>query len=89
MSVRNSGGGAGNGAKALPHEQLSNREFQVLRLIADGHGINDIAKTLNLSAKTVSTHKARILEKMRMDNQAELIRYAIEHKLASLPLPRQ
>ena len=89
MSVRNSGGGAGNNAKALPHEQLSNREFQVLRLIADGHGINDIAKTLNLSAKTVSTHKARILEKMQMDNQAELIRYAIEHQLASLPLPRQ
>lgn len=81
LSVRD----GGDGGKKLPHEQLSNREFQVLRLIADGNSINDIAKSLNLSAKTVSTHKARILEKMKLANQAELIRYALEHQLASLP----
>jgi DNA-binding NarL/FixJ family response regulator len=81
MNVRNSAGRA----HKLPHELLSNREFQVLRLIADGHGINDIARLLNLSAKTVSTHKARILQKMNLTNQAELIRYALEQQLASLP----
>jgi two-component system, NarL family, invasion response regulator UvrY len=64
-----------------PHEQLSDREFQVLRLIAGGKSVSDIAAALNLSPKTVSTHKTRILEKMRMSNQAELIRYAIEHRL--------
>ena len=57
----------------------------MLRLIADGNSISNIAKSLNLSAKTVSTHKARILEKMKLANQAELIRYALEHQLASLP----
>jgi two-component system, NarL family, invasion response regulator UvrY len=66
---------------ATPHEQLSDREFQVLRLIAMGKSSTEIADTLALSPKTVSTHKTRILEKMRMRNQAELIRYAIEHKL--------
>ena len=64
-----------------PHEQLSDREFQVLRLIADGKSVGDIAAALNLSPKTVSTHKTRILHKMNMGNQAELIRYAIEHRL--------
>lgn len=72
-----------DGGNQLPHEQLSDREFQVLRLIADGLSVNDIAQTLNLSPKTVSTHKARILEKMNMNNQAELIRYALEHRLAN------
>ena len=64
-----------------PHEQLSDREFQVLRLIAMGKSSTEIAAELVLSPKTVSTHKTRILEKMHMSNQAELIRYAIEHKL--------
>lgn len=82
LNVRN-----GDAAR-LPHEQLSNREFQVLRLIADGQSINDIAKALSLSAKTVSTHKARILEKMKLSNQAELIRYAIEHQLVNAPAVR-
>ena len=66
---------------ATPHEQLSDREFQVLRLIAMGKSSTEIAAELVLSPKTVSTHKTRILEKMHMNNQAELIRYAIEHKL--------
>jgi DNA-binding NarL/FixJ family response regulator len=66
----------------LPHEQLSDRELQVLQLIAGGLSVNDIAARLNLSPKTVSTHKTRVLEKMNMSNQAELIRYAIAHNLA-------
>jgi len=72
-------------AAATPHEQLSDREFQVLRLIASGKSTTEIAGELVLSPKTVSTHKTRILEKMRMSNQAELIRYAIEHKLVDAP----
>jgi DNA-binding NarL/FixJ family response regulator len=71
----------GGGSSAQPHEQLSDREFQVLQLIAAGNSVADIASSLNLSPKTVSTHKTRILEKMNMSNQAELIRYAIEHRL--------
>lgn len=67
--------------RELPHEQLSDREFQVLRLIAAGQSVTEIGITLNLSPKTVSTHKTRILEKMHMTNQAELIRYAVEHRL--------
>jgi DNA-binding NarL/FixJ family response regulator len=69
------------GSSTQPHEQLSDREFQVLQFIAGGKSVADIAAVLNLSPKTVSTHKTRILEKMNMTNQAELIRYAIEHRL--------
>ena len=71
------------GQSTLPHEQLSDREFQVLQLIAGGQSVTAIASQLSLSPKTVSTHKTRILEKMHMSNQAELIRYAIEHRLVS------
>jgi DNA-binding NarL/FixJ family response regulator len=70
---------------AQPHMQLSDRELQVLRMIAGGQSISDIAHELSLSPKTISTHKTRILEKLGMHNQAELIRYAIEHKLADVP----
>ena len=77
-----------DGERKSPHEQLSDRELQVLQLIAAGRSVTQIAETLNLSPKTVSTHKARILEKMHMTNQAELIRYAIEHGLAgAVPSP--
>ncbi len=69
------------GDTGAPHEQLSDREFQVLQLIAGGKSVADIAAALSLSPKTVSTHKTRILDKMHMSNQAELIRYAIEHRL--------
>ena len=71
------------GASTQAHEQLSDREFQVLQLIANGKSVTDIAAALHLSPKTVSTHKTRILEKMNMSNQAELIRYAIEHRLVN------
>lgn len=68
-------------ADAAPHTLLSDREFQVLQMIAGGSTVGDIAKKLSLSVKTVSTHKTRILHKMGLANQAELIRYALEHKL--------
>lgn len=66
---------------AAPHTLLSDREFQVFRMIVDGKSVGAIARQLSLSVKTVSTHKTRILEKMGLANQAELIRYALEHKL--------
>jgi two-component system invasion response regulator UvrY len=68
-------------AEAAPHTLLSDREFQVLQMIAGGGTVGEIAKRLSLSVKTVSTHKTRILQKMGFSNQAELIRYALEHKL--------
>ena len=64
-----------------PHKQLSDREFEVFRLLVEGKGVSDIAGRLHLSVKTVSTHKTRVLEKMRVDSVADLVRYALEHKL--------
>ncbi|MBV8467525.1 MAG: response regulator transcription factor [Burkholderiales bacterium] len=65
----------------LPHTTLSDREYEVFLLIVKGVAITDIAEQLHLSVKTVSTHKARLLQKMNMSNQAELIRYALDHAL--------
>ena len=59
------------------HERLSDRELEVLRQIGSGKTVSQIAETLHLSVTTVSTHRARILEKMEMTNTAELMRYAI------------
>jgi two-component system invasion response regulator UvrY len=67
--------------EVLPHTKLSDREHQVFLLIARGEGVTEIARELNLSVKTVSTHKARIMEKMNFANTAELIGYAIRHGL--------
>ncbi|HEX5391687.1 MAG TPA: response regulator transcription factor [Rhodocyclaceae bacterium] len=64
-----------------PHEQLSNREFEIFKLLAQGIGVNEIANMLYISNKTVSTHKCRLMEKMNMKTTAELIRYALDHKL--------
>lgn len=64
------------------HETLSDREFQVLRLIAVGKAVKEIAEELSLSPKTISTYRARILEKMNMHTNAELIHYAIQNQLA-------
>jgi len=64
-----------------PQELLSDREYQVLRLIASGKTVGDIAEQLSLSVKTISSYRARILEKMRMSNNAELMLYAIKNKL--------
>ena len=72
---------ANRDSTALPHTRLTDREFQVFRMIAGGVAVGEIAKELSLSVKTVSTHKTRIMEKMGLANPAELIRYALEHKL--------
>jgi len=64
-----------------PHEKLSDREFQTLKLIASGKRLSDIAEELALSPKTVSVYRARILEKMGMSNNAELTHYAIKNGL--------
>jgi DNA-binding NarL/FixJ family response regulator len=68
-------------AEGLPHTALSDREYQVFRMLVSGQAVSEIASELNLSAKTVSTHKARLMEKMGIDNEAELVRYAIRHRL--------
>lgn len=63
------------------HETLSDREFDVFKLLASGQSISQIASQLLLSPTTVSTYRARVMEKMKMRNNAELTRYAIENKL--------
>ena len=63
------------------HEALSDREFEVMRLLVEGLGPTEIAERLHLSVKTVSTHKTRILEKLSLGSTAELVRYALEHRL--------
>ena len=64
-----------------PHEDLSNREFDVFKLLATGKAISEIASQLNLSTTTVSTYRARVLTKMNMRTNAELTRYALENGL--------
>jgi two-component system invasion response regulator UvrY len=68
-------------AQKPPQELLSDREFQVLRLIASGKIVSEIAQELSLSVKTISTYRTRILEKMGLRNNAELMHYAMEHRL--------
>jgi len=72
------GGAAGD---APAHERLSDREFEILRLLAAGESPTGIAERLHLSVKTVSTHKAHILEKMRLENTADLVQYALQNGL--------
>jgi two-component system, NarL family, invasion response regulator UvrY len=71
---------AGDSSKA-PHETLSDREYQIMYLIASGKMSKDIARELSLSVKTVSTYRARVLEKMKMKTNADLTRYAIMNNL--------
>jgi DNA-binding NarL/FixJ family response regulator len=68
-----------------PHTALSDREFQVFQMLVQGVSVSAIADRLNLSVKTVSTHKANIMQKMNMTNQSELIRYALNHRLLDNP----
>jgi len=65
------------------HETLSAREFQILCMIGSGKSVTDIADELALSVKTIGTYRSRILEKMEMKNNAELIRYAIQNHLVT------
>jgi DNA-binding NarL/FixJ family response regulator len=68
-------------AQAAPHDALSDREYQVLRLLGSGQTVSDIARALTLSVKTVSTYRTRVLDKLGMRTNAELMRYAIENSL--------
>ena len=68
-------------AERPAHELLSDREFEVLRLMVEGKSPSDVADQLHLSVKTVSTHKTRILEKLGLKTTADLVRYALENKL--------
>lgn len=70
-----------SGLEKLPHERLSDREYEVLCLIASGKTVSEIAEDVHLSVTTISTYRARILEKMSLKNNAELTRYAIQHAL--------
>jgi len=72
-------------AAAAPHEALSDREFQVFRLLVDGVAPGEIAAQLHLSVKTVSTHKANLMQKLGVQNTTELVRYALKHGLADAP----
>jgi DNA-binding NarL/FixJ family response regulator len=64
-----------------PHQLLSDRELEVMRMIASGKSLTEIGEALHLSVKTVSTYRSRCLLKMQMQSNAELVRYALEHKL--------
>jgi two-component system, NarL family, invasion response regulator UvrY len=70
-------------ARGLPHECLSDREFEILKLLASGKTVTDVAESLALSVKTISTHRARILKKMNMRTNAELTHYAIREGLVT------
>lgn len=74
----------GRNMDLMPHETLSDREYQTLCLIASGRALSQIAGELSLSAKTVSVYRARLLEKMGLRNNAELINYALRHGLVEL-----
>jgi DNA-binding NarL/FixJ family response regulator len=70
-----------DGQNLLPHEKLSEREFQIMCMLAKGRSVNEIAVDLFISNKTVSTHRARLLEKMGMEKNAELTNYALKNNL--------
>jgi DNA-binding NarL/FixJ family response regulator len=73
--------GAMPGGEGPRHASLSDREFEVFRLLVAGAAVSDIAAKLNLSVKTVSTHKANLMAKLGVGNQTELVRYAMRHGL--------
>ena len=65
----------------LPHTLLSDREFEIFRLLVAGQSVNEIAEQLFISNKTVSTHKTHLMEKMNLHNVADMVRYAMQHRL--------
>ena len=71
--------------EALPHKRLSDREYEVFLLLAAGQSVTAIAERLHLSVKTVSTHKTHVHEKMNLGSLAELVRYAVTHRLLDSP----
>lgn len=74
----------GSHASRLPHEVLSDREFQVLCLLGQGKTVSQIAEILSLSLSTINTHRTHILEKMKMESTAQLIRYVLDNDLADV-----
>jgi DNA-binding NarL/FixJ family response regulator len=70
-----------DGGTRAPHERLSDREFEVLRALGSGMMVKDVAEQLRLSAKTVSTYRTRLLEKMGLKSKADLVRYVVTHQL--------
>lgn len=70
-----------NGLEKAPHERLSDREFEVLRCLGSGMAVKDVATRLALSAKTVSTYRGRLLEKMGLSSNADLVKYVVERGL--------
>ena len=70
-----------NGLAEAPHERLSDREFEVLRCLGSGMAVKDVAARFALSAKTVSTYRGRLLEKMRLSSNADLVKYVVERGL--------
>jgi DNA-binding NarL/FixJ family response regulator len=70
-----------NRSVATPHEALSDREYQVLRMLGSGLTVSDVARDVGLSVKTVSTYRSRVLKKLGMRTNAELMRYVIENRL--------
>lgn len=73
--------GLAQGFQELSHQTLSNREYQTLCLMASGKSLSEMAEVMSLSAKTISVYRARLLEKMKLKNNAEAVRYAIENHL--------
>jgi len=72
------------GGDLPPHETLSNREYQVFARLVSGASVSEIAEAMSLSVKTVSTYRARVLDKLRLKGNAELVRYALQHGLTEL-----
>ena len=72
---------AGQAADSLPHERLSDREFEIFRLLGTGKSVTEIARAINLSVKTVSSHRMRILAKTGLRTNADIVDYVISHRL--------
>ncbi len=72
----------GAATDAPAHQTLSDRELQVLLRIGAGRTVGEVARELHLSVKTVSTHKTRLMQKMRIERDADLVRYVLDHELA-------
>jgi two-component system invasion response regulator UvrY len=70
-----------DGTRARPHESLSDREYRVMWMLASGKSITHIAEELFLSPNTISTYRIRILKKLKLEHNADLVRYAIKHRL--------
>jgi DNA-binding NarL/FixJ family response regulator len=71
------------GSPKLPHEHLSDREYQIMLMIARGMSLKAIGAELSVSVKTVSTHRTHILQKMKMENNAQIVTYAIQNSLVT------